>query len=207
MAVGTSKVCHPTESDTIPQTGPSITLVTCIFTFANFFRWFRHTPKVQAPDTPLLDTDTAPGIVAGVIVYREVRDISATPEQVYDVLTDLDGYDQWNPWVVRASGTVAAGSKVDVWPLLRGKEQHYRHRILEADRGRRFVWCDLGWFTLFAKGERHRTLEPSDGGCRYTVELRLNGIAKSTADKQFGQSMREGLAAEADALKTYCEQQ
>lgn len=141
-----------------------------------------------------------------VITYREVRDIAASPEHVYDVLTDLAGYDQWNPWVVGAAGTVSPGNKVDVWPLLRGKQQHYRHRILEADRGRRFVWCDLGWFTLFAKGERHRTLEPTETGCRYIVELRLNGIAKNMADKQFGESMRAGLAAEADALAVRCEE-
>lgn len=172
-----------------------------MFTFANLLRWIRHTILLPLGLVPVSRARHR----CGVIVYREIRDIAAAPEDVYDVLTDLNAYDQWNPWVVRAAGTVEPGNKVDVWPLLRGNQKHYRHRILEADRGRRFVWCDLGWFTLFAKGERHRTLEPTETGCRYTVELRLSGIAKSTADKQFGPSMREGLAAEADALKARCE--
>ena len=39
-------------------------------------------------------------------------DIDATPETVWSLLTDLDHYAEWNPFIVEASGDVAVGNRL-----------------------------------------------------------------------------------------------
>ncbi|MBT8239915.1 MAG: SRPBCC family protein, partial [Acidimicrobiia bacterium] len=39
-------------------------------------------------------------------------EIDAMPERVWEVLTDLDAYESWNPFVVSSAGTVAVGEKL-----------------------------------------------------------------------------------------------
>ncbi|KAF9276651.1 hypothetical protein BGZ68_009866 [Mortierella alpina] len=40
--------------------------------------------------------------------------IQATPQEVWQVLTDLDHYHEWNPMMVHAKGTVAVGESLDL---------------------------------------------------------------------------------------------
>ena len=40
--------------------------------------------------------------------------IDASPERVWEVLTDFGAYPEWNPFIVRADGTPAEGSRLTV---------------------------------------------------------------------------------------------
>ena len=44
-------------------------------------------------------------------VHHEII-INATPEQVWEVLTDLKKYPEWNPVMIRAQGTLSEGQKI-----------------------------------------------------------------------------------------------
>ena len=43
---------------------------------------------------------------------RTFVDIDATPERVWQVLTDLPAYAEWNPFVTRADGAFVVGSRL-----------------------------------------------------------------------------------------------
>ena len=136
----------------------------------------------------------------------EERVIDAPAETVFDVITDLAGYEQWNPWIVKASGTPAEGATIRVKSLVGGRKIKVDHRILRNDRDREFRWCDLGWFTRLAYGERARWLEPRpDGKVAYRVELRITGVAAPLVKVILGDSLAWGLKAETDALKQRAE--
>lgn len=139
--------------------------------------------------------------------YSEERHIAASAETVWQLIADFAHYTDWNPWIVHAEGDTAPGSAVTVTARFGGHSGQYRHRMIAANCPTDFHWCDVGWFTLFAKGERIRWITPiDDGHCHYRVELRISGIAAGLADRQYGDFMRGGLKAEADALKATAEQ-
>jgi hypothetical protein len=45
---------------------------------------------------------------------RSFVDIDATPERVWQVLTDLPAYAEWNPFITRAEGTFVVGNRLSV---------------------------------------------------------------------------------------------
>lgn len=140
------------------------------------------------------------------LIFLEQRLIAASDETVYDIIADLNSYSNWNPWITSAKGSTQPDASVIVSARLYGRNAVFRHRMVAAHRPSLFHWCDVGWFTLFVDGERKRTIERvDDRHCRYTCELKVSGIGTPLAGLFFGKFMREGLKAEADALKQRAE--
>jgi hypothetical protein len=112
---------------------------------------------------------------------REIRTeavLDATPEAVWDVLTDLGAYAEWNPQTVEASGTVTEGERVEL--TVRpggGRERTMTATVVEADPPRRLEWvATVGGRWLFSA--RHTfELEPlEDGRTRLVNGERLTGV-------------------------------
>lgn len=136
----------------------------------------------------------------------ETIDIEAPDHVVYDVITDLARYREWNPWILHAEGSVTPGNRVKVTLHMFGRDQVFDHRILATEKPHTFHWCDVGWFTAFAYGDRLRNIEAlTSERCRYRVELRIEGIAERLTQWIFGRQLREGLHAETQALKAWAE--
>ncbi len=139
-------------------------------------------------------------------LFKETRIINAPKETVYDIVSDIENYKAWNPWICDAKGIVAPGEVVTVTAVMGNKRPKFKHKILAINKPDFFHWCDLGLFTIFAYGQRKRyfkTLE--DGTTEYTCELPVTGIGSFFATIFFGNFMANGMKAEADALKTFCE--
>ncbi|MFD0008585.1 SRPBCC domain-containing protein [Streptomyces sp. NPDC127178] len=140
------------------------------------------------------------------VVYREQAVIAAAPEHIWLLITDLAGYSSWNPWVVRAEGTVARGAAVNVDVILGSHTMPARHTVLVAENNARFCWRDAGWNAHVVYGQRCRTLQrQSDGRVLYTSELLLDGPLASLTGLAMGGHLRTGMAAETAALKRHAE--
>lgn len=140
-------------------------------------------------------------------VCIEERKILASAGAVYDALADFANYPQWNPWITRIVGQPVAGGELCATARTGDSYRTVQHRMLCAVRPHDFAWCDIGWFTVFARGERVRHIQDlGDGHCHYRCELRVSGPLVALVDWLYGKGMRDGMVAEADALKQYCEQ-
>lgn len=139
-----------------------------------------------------------------MILYQEQRIINAPAQKVFNAIVDYSSYSLWNPWIHFAEENL--DGTVTVKTTINGKEKTFQHKIVECSPPNTFHWCDMGWFTKLAFGERLRKIEAlSEHQCRYVCELRVTGLAKKLADKTHGCFMREGLSKEADSLKAYVE--
>lgn len=138
---------------------------------------------------------------------EEQEFIKATDEAVYKALTNLTHYNQWNPWVIECSeGLVDEGKLTEVTVRLGKKTMKVKHKIVTLQPNSRFVWCDTGWFTLFAFGQRERTIESCEGGVNYQVTLKVTGVLAFVAQWLYKKDLIAGLKAESQALKRYCEE-
>ena len=94
-------------------------------------------------------------------------EINAPPQAVWDVLTDFEGYDEWNP-VMEISGTPTEGDRLTmILTLPDRKPQPFKPKVLVAEepaelrwQGRLFVpglYDGEHWFELAALDEGRRT--------------------------------------------------
>ena len=112
---------------------------------------------------------------------RTFVDIDATPERVWQVLTDLPAYSEWNPFITRAEGTFVEGGRlsVSVPPASAFVQSRLRPTVLEVAPFRRLrVWSRLdrlGIPHLF-EVEHTMTLTDHDGGVRLWLQDRFQGL-------------------------------
>jgi hypothetical protein len=116
-------------------------------------------------------------------------DIDASPAQVWEVLSDLNAYAEWNPFIVRADGEAETGSRL----ILRmrpagGRTGTFRPTVLEASPGRRLRW--LGRLGL-----------PGvlDADHSFTIEGRPGGGARLRQQEEFRGVLAPFLARSLDA--------
>ena len=97
--------------------------------------------------------------------------IDAPADRVWAVLADLDRYGEWNPHILEARGTLAAGERL----RLRFAGMRIRPRVLRAEPGRELRWIGrLGVRGLF-DGEHSFVLTPlPDGGTRVDLTCTYN---------------------------------
>jgi len=138
--------------------------------------------------------------------FSQQLEINAPDHLVYDVIADLPHYKDWNKWIYHAEGSTEPNGKVLVKMKMGGREKIFNHRMVSAIRPHTFHWCDVGWFTLFADGERIRHIKAlSDTTCCYYVEIRVTGLGQHLAKLFFGKFLNNGLATEACSLKERAE--
>ncbi len=137
-----------------------------------------------------------------MVQYAVQRSISATPEQVWALLTDAPAWPRWNPTVVSVDGRIAQGQSITVVSTLNPK-RGFRLKVSEAEAPRRMVWSQGMPLGLF-RGARTYTLTPDGGGTDFSMVEAFTGplaplITKSIPD------MTATFEEFADGLKTAAE--
>jgi uncharacterized protein YndB with AHSA1/START domain len=88
--------------------------------------------------------------------------IRATPERIWQLLTDAAGYSRWNNTVDKVDGKIASGERVTVHPKI-NPGRAFPVKVTEFEAPRRMVWTGGMPLGLF-KGERTFTLTPLQNG-------------------------------------------
>ncbi len=133
-------------------------------------------------------------------------EINATPELLWQILTDFGSYPEWNPFIVEIAGTPARDAKIRVCVQPPdGTKIQFRPRVLAAEANRELRWLGRVWFPGLLDGEHTLTLEPLDGGgtrVRQHDQLKgvLVGLFHKTLDRtQIGfERMNEALKQRAE---------
>ncbi|MCG8420898.1 MAG: SRPBCC domain-containing protein [Proteobacteria bacterium] len=140
------------------------------------------------------------------VVFRQSAVIDADVATIWNLLVDLNGYQDWNPWVVWAEGEAFPGAQVFVDVVMGKKTMRAEHTVLAVDPEQRFCWKDAGWNAKFVYGQRCRWLTVKDDGrVLFEQELLLDGALAGVSALFYGHALRDGMAAETVALKDYAE--
>lgn len=129
--------------------------------------------------------------------------INATPEQVWNVLTNFDRYGEWNPFIDYIDGDVEVGNKIKV--KLGGMK--FNPTVLRYSAKNEFVWLGhLGIKGLFDGEHRFRLVDNGDGTTTFIQSEKFNGLLVGMFSKKLDtetlaqfNSMNEALKARVEA--------
>ena len=134
-------------------------------------------------------------------------DIEATRETVWNVLTDLDRYSDWNPFIVDATGDIAVGSKLtNRMQAPGGKAMTIKPAVTSVEPEQTFEW--LGHFGVrgvFDGRHRFELQATPSGGTRVTHTEQFQGVLVRFMRKTLDTQTKSGFEAMNSALKTRAE--
>ena len=82
-------------------------------------------------------------------LFKAEREIEAGPDRVWQLLTDAEGYGEWNRSVVSISGQIADGETIRLVAAVNPKRT-FSLKVRDVTPGQRMVWAGgmpLGLFT------------------------------------------------------------
>jgi hypothetical protein len=138
-------------------------------------------------------------------------EFEGTPQEVWDVLTDLPAYAHWNPFIKKIDGEPRTGAKLEVRMEPEGERaMTFRPTVLTVEPGREFKWLGHLLVPGIFDGE-HRWLieEIEPGRVRFTQSERFGGILVPLLWKKLRdggtakgfRAMNEALAARVAELR------
>ena len=134
-------------------------------------------------------------------------DIDAEPQVVWDVLTDLVNFADWNPFVVESSGEVRVGEKLtNRMQPPGGKAITFKPTVTEVEPARVFEWLGRLLMPGIFDGRHRFELTPTaDGGTRLIHSEYFRGILVRLMRKSLDTDTRAGFEAMNVALKERAE--
>ena len=148
-------------------------------------------------------------VVAAPLASWEVeheQKIAATPATVWQVLTDLARYPEWNPYSRRVEGTLRVGERVRVEAHLGGETRFVENRVTRLEAPRTLCWESQGWYAQLARGTRCRNLETlPDGSTRLVHHEVMDGPLAWLIERLYRPRIEAGLRDEDGALAAAAE--
>jgi hypothetical protein len=135
-------------------------------------------------------------------------EIDASTKVIWRILTDLENYHAWNPFIPEAVGRLSPGGMLAIKIKVPGREaQDYKVRILKIDEEREFRW--LGHFHVpgLIDGDHRFELRPIGANKSELVQREhFRGILVPFTWKTFlNTRLREGFEMLNRSLKTTAE--
>lgn len=109
---------------------------------------------------------------------RTEIEIEATPERVWQVLTDFAAFPEWNPFMTRAEGTVRRGERLTIrMQPDGGRAMTFRPTVLKAEPNRHLRWVGRVVVPGVFDGEHSFTIERvGEGEVRLIQQEEFRGI-------------------------------
>lgn len=139
-------------------------------------------------------------------IYTDIE-ISAKAEKVWKILTNLNDYSNWNPFLVKAEGTIHKGAKITIHVQPPGlKSMVFNPKIVKNEENRTLAW--EGKFILpgIFDGEHTFIIEElGSEGVRLIQKETYVGLLIPLMAKKLNQNTRSGFELMNQAVKKLAE--
>lgn len=134
-------------------------------------------------------------------------DIDAPAALIWDLLTDLPGYESWNPFVQKAKGVIAPGETLIVSPRdASGRSYTFKPQVRLYEEGRAFSWFGAVLHPWLMGGDHRFLLEPlSDTQTRLHHDEEFSGLLLPLIILFAAQKTRTGFDDMNQAIKAEAE--
>lgn len=133
--------------------------------------------------------------------------IISTPEKIWDVLTNFEEYELWNPFMTKVVGNASLGSKIEVnIKTISGKNRSYYPIITKCETNKELRWKGKSFLPGVFNGERVFVLEKSgDDKVSFSHKEIFSGLAVKLVGNKLDENLREGFVRMNEALKVRAE--
>lgn len=141
-----------------------------------------------------------------MFVIEKAVDIAAPAAVVWEVISDLKHYPEWNPFCVSCESTLKPGDPIDMQVKLLAKPQFQREWMLEYVEGKRFAYrmkpVPGGALSSF----RSHDVEAIDAQrTRYRSYFHLKGWMRFVVLALFKRKLEAGFAGMTEGIKRRAE--
>ena len=140
-------------------------------------------------------------------LHTEIE-IDAPAQTVWTVLTDLDHYSDWNPFIVEASGEVEVDQRlINRLQPPGGRAMTIKPAVTVVETAKTFEWLGhLGFSGIFDGRHRFDLEATPSGGTRLVQSEQFNGVLVRFMRKMLDKQTRDGFVAMNSALKARAEE-
>lgn len=132
--------------------------------------------------------------------------VKATSDAIWEVLSELEGWAEWNPIHPRASGKIGIGQPLSVHEAFPGlPERDFTPTVVEWVPRQQLIWAEKRGF--MSRSTRYFEIEELDkGSCIFAVGEIFEGMLGEREAKRDRRARRAGFEAMAEALRARVEQ-
>ena len=133
--------------------------------------------------------------------------INASTEKVWEILTDLSAWEQWNPFIIKGEGKLETDKKIKTTMKSGDKIYVFKPRIQEVETNKSFSWLGHLYMPGIFDGHHYFQLEAiGPNQTRLIQGERFKGILSGMLLKKIGEQTAENFARMNQALKQQVEQ-
>jgi len=139
---------------------------------------------------------------------RSHVEIDATPQRVWQVLSDFGSYPQWNPFITRAEGQAQPSSRLVMrMQPVGARAVTLRPTVVESTPGHRLRWLGkYGIAGIFDAEHCFTITARDDGGVRLAQDETFTGVLVPLMARSLDRHTRPAFEAMNAALKHRAEQ-
>ena len=133
-------------------------------------------------------------------------DIDATPQVVWQVLTDLDTYEEWNPFITSAAGKAEVGEQlVNRIEPPGGSAMTFKPKVTVAEPAETFEWLGKLGLTGVFDGRHRFEIEATSTGSKLKQSELFDGVLVRFMRKSLDTKTKAGFESMNVALKSRAE--
>lgn len=138
---------------------------------------------------------------------RAEIDIDAPVKRVWEILTDLSRYHEWNPFTPKVESTLRVGDPVRLTVQMRPNRRLVQvETVTTVETDRRLCWAMKILAPPLLAAERCQTLTALDGGrTRYVTADNFRGVLFPLVNRLYGADIQRGFTDVAESLKIRAE--
>ena len=139
-------------------------------------------------------------------IHTQIQ-IHATPEKVWQILTDLKSYQQWNPFMTSAAGEIRTGSRltVSIEPP-NSRAMIFRPIITQVNPGSELCWIGHLLLPGLLDGKHVFKIQAGDAGkIQFVQEEFFSGLLVPLLWRKLNAGTRRGFELMNAALKRIAE--
>ena len=132
--------------------------------------------------------------------------INASSERVFNIITDLDKFEEWNPFIIKSQGTVKKGNRIKNTMKNGDKLFVFKPRLVDVQENRSFEWLGSLFIKGLFDGHHYFHIEKiTDHQVKFVQGENFNGILASFILKKIKDTTRNNFIALNQALKIRAE--